>query len=334
MDDKKLKIGVIVFLVINLMFMGRFLGVIYFPGEITEKEEARREANALYQYIDNFAEDRNLKGKQQIKRLLADFSFMVDNEKEPDLLRNKAADFVQSIKYIYYSQKQHLEKDRILELLNQQQLPDEGYITFLNSGKEVLINESRDILSDDFKKELKAEIKQLSFLQSGEIKIDNGHAVWKPVVDIFGQLEKYANENRHLSAELQEIKQKAGFAPLEGPGIVVEIYDKEGRLEESGLVHDSDLKNIINEIKVAGAQGIEIGGQRLTAVSPVRCVGSSILVNNKPVAVNPVRIKAVGEPEVLTSGLDIVKKHFESFGLKLEITSKENIFLSGIEESQ
>lgn len=40
--------------------------------------------------------------------------------------------------------------------------------------------------------------------------------------------------------------------------------------------------------------------------SSIRCSGSLIKVNDKLITVNPVVIKAVGDPDLLESGLDII----------------------------
>ena len=82
-------------------------------------------------------------------------------------------------------------------------------------------------------------------------------------------------------------------------------------------------------MKIAGAYGIEVGGQRLTVNSAVRCVGPTMLVNNQPISVNPIIIKAVGNPEVLKSSLDIIKNQLENFGIVLEIHVEDDLLLSG-----
>ena len=83
----------------------------------------------------------------------------------------------------------------------------------------------------------------------------------------------------------------------------------------------------MNELKISGAEGIEVGNQRITAISSIRCVGPTILVNNRPISVNPVVIKAVGNPHILKSSLDLIKKQLGKFGLILKIEIRDNIVL-------
>jgi uncharacterized protein YlxW (UPF0749 family) len=147
--------------------------------------------------------------------------------------------------------------------------------------------------------------------------------------DIFNQVEFLQTKVASLEIRLNTVKQKAGFTKLNGAGLVIKVYDKSENNEETGIVHSTDIRNIIDELLIAGAQGIEVGGQRLIATTPIRCVGPTILVNNSPIPVNPIIIKAVGEPKVLKSSLNIIYNQLKTFGINMETESKENIILNG-----
>lgn len=120
-----------------------------------------------------------------------------------------------------------------------------------------------------------------------------------------------------LNKELQDMKHYAGLAPLTGPGVVVTLRDadpKEVRkltadlgveyTPEEYIIHDLDIFQIVNELRAAGAEAIAINDQRLTATSPIRCVGPTVLVNSTQVGV-PLEIKAIGDPVALSSGLQM-----------------------------
>ena len=68
------------------------------------------------------------------------------------------------------------------------------------------------------------------------------------------------------------------------------------------LIHDRDLLLIVNEMKASGAEAISINGKRLTAMSEIRCAGTTILVNRDIIA-PPFEIRAVGNPDILESGV-------------------------------
>ena len=70
------------------------------------------------------------------------------------------------------------------------------------------------------------------------------------------------------------------------------------------MVHDSDLRSVVNELFSAGAEAIAINDQRLVANSSIRCVGPTVLVNSERLA-PPYKIAAIGKPDVLQSALDM-----------------------------
>ena len=78
-----------------------------------------------------------------------------------------------------------------------------------------------------------------------------------------------------------------------------------------GIVHDYDILTLVNELRASGAEAIAVNGERLTAVSEIRCAGTLILVNWVRIA-PPYEIKAIGDPEMLASGLNLRGGHLET----------------------
>jgi len=115
-----------------------------------------------------------------------------------------------------------------------------------------------------------------------------------------------------LEAMLAQTKLFAGLTAVRGPGVVVTLNDSpkrnpsETRQEviSNYLVHDSDIRAVVNELFASGAEAISINGQRLIASSSIRCVGPVVLVNSVQVAV-PYVIKAIGNPENLEKALEM-----------------------------
>ena len=104
----------------------------------------------------------------------------------------------------------------------------------------------------------------------------------------------------------------AGLTSVQGPGIVVTLNDSKRHISRKippgmappDIIHDTDINQVVNELKATGAEAIAINDQRLVATSPVRCVGPTISVNNVP-QTPPFVIKAIGNPKALTVGLNI-----------------------------
>ena len=90
------------------------------------------------------------------------------------------------------------------------------------------------------------------------------------------------------------MQEESGTLPLEGPGVIVEAADAPGGYLWAEIVHDQDIREIVNSLYHAGAEGWRIGSWRLGTAGWVRCVGPVVVVNGETVAANPIVIRAVG----------------------------------------
>jgi uncharacterized protein YlxW (UPF0749 family) len=64
------------------------------------------------------------------------------------------------------------------------------------------------------------------------------------------------------------------------------------------IVHDVDIVVLLNDLKAAGAEAIEINGKRITNLSEVVCAGPLIRVNNEVIPA-PFVIVAIGDMDEL-----------------------------------
>jgi uncharacterized protein YlxW (UPF0749 family) len=111
---------------------------------------------------------------------------------------------------------------------------------------------------------------------------------------------KSRNDNLLLQ-QWENARLKAGLTDVEGPGLIIKLDDAAARKDEDPMlliIHDSDIKIIINDLKKAGAQAISINGERLGPVSEQVCAGPTIRINKNRYAV-PYVINVVGNPEEL-----------------------------------
>ncbi len=137
-----------------------------------------------------------------------------------------------------------------------------------------------------------------------------------------------------LNEQLQTIKVQAGLTDVMGPGVIITLADSGYRaplaeLQNLYIVHDYDLLQVINELKAAGAEAIALNGQRLSFYSAIRCVGNVIQVNGVPIA-SPYKIEAIGDPDVLLSGLKLpggIVDLLTNSGLKVEVKKAEQLVL-------
>jgi len=147
---------------------------------------------------------------------------------------------------------------------------------------------------------------------------------------------KNVRENDQAMADLHEEIQKAnmaaGLVAIEGPGVEVTLNDSTRNLQTGEnpnalLIHDQDILMVVNELKASGAEAISINDERITAMSEIRCAGTMILVNWNKIG-PPFIIKAIGDPEMLESGMLIKGGYLETLkflGVQASIQKSEKL---------
>lgn len=90
----------------------------------------------------------------------------------------------------------------------------------------------------------------------------------------------------------------AGTVPVEGPGITLTLRDPEDSLRALTLF------NVLQELRNAGAEAIEVSGIRLTASSWFTDASQGVIVDGERV-VPPYEWTAIGDPQTLSVALDI-----------------------------
>lgn len=146
-----------------------------------------------------------------------------------------------------------------------------------------------------------------------------------------GQREYQAKE---ILQELEEIRMWAGLVPVTGKGIIVTMSDSTS-LPESGnmndyIVHEENIRQVVNELFAAGAEAISINGQRLTTNSAIRCVGPTVLVNEVK-TVPPFEISAIGDSNTLVTALEmpggVIQNLNDWTNIDVKVEKKERVDL-------
>lgn len=147
------------------------------------------------------------------------------------------------------------------------------------------------------------------------------------------------NKNNNLDSLLEEDietnKVHSGFSDLEGPGIKIIMYDNIeydiiGLDVNDDIIHDIDILNILNDLKIAGAEALSINHQRVVSTTEIKCGGPIIRINGKSYA-TPFVIRAIGDPSQLMAAVtapgtygDILKNVYQ---LHFDPAINENIFI-------
>jgi len=128
------------------------------------------------------------------------------------------------------------------------------------------------------------------------------------------KIRKQATENStgdsQIEAQIKKNNSLLGLTEAKGSGLIIRLDDnREVNPEEeigdinSLLIHEGDLRQIINELFNAGAEAISINGKRIVNTTSIACDGNIIRINDEIVGA-PMEIKAIGYPEVLEYALN------------------------------
>lgn len=161
----------------------------------------------------------------------------------------------------------------------------------------------------------------------------------------FFKLQKYKvnEENQfHISNEIQkeleETKFILGTTDVEGQGIKITLNDISTAdantefLNESNdyvarIVHNTDIIQVFNDLRNAGAEAISINDQRVLGNTEVYCDGPFLKVNGIKVAA-PFYISAIGNKEVLKNYM-LLNENYLKFlivrKIRVEVEEVDNV---------
>lgn len=110
---------------------------------------------------------------------------------------------------------------------------------------------------------------------------------------------------RDLIAQLQRLKALAGLMPMEGPGVMVEMFDSRRPLRPGDnpnevLLHNYDVAAVVGDLWAAGAEAMALNGERLVGTSGIRSVYTTMMVNGIRFT-PPIQIVAIGSPDGLAA---------------------------------
>ncbi len=186
----------------------------------------------------------------------------------------------------------------------------------------------------------------------------------KKIQELMNQLEKLENSKEELLERLQKLEAKisdheaviaeniykgekiqkqlfearvlAGLTDIQGPGVEIILNDRKKDNIMPGemysitdfIVHDSDLLEVINELKAAGAEAIGINGVRILGNSRISCGGPTINVGDDQRFAPPFVIHAIGDPDALAGYFqraDSIYHILTFYGLEFSIKKLDNV---------
>ncbi|KYH29782.1 MULTISPECIES: DUF881 domain-containing protein [Clostridium] len=169
--------------------------------------------------------------------------------------------------------------------------------------------------------------------------------------DYYAKLQAYKENKNNKDHVLDEMKKEIynneiilGNVDVEGEGILINLSDASDEFQENvvdpsdystRIVHDSDIVNVINELKIAGAEAISLNGQRITDRSSILCWGVFVELDGIKVP-GPFNIKAIGNKDKLYSYM-VADGGYISFlkirGIKVDINKYDKIKILASDKS-
>lgn len=148
---------------------------------------------------------------------------------------------------------------------------------------------------------------------------------------------KNDSNSAKLEEELKTANKLLGLTDVTGSGIVITIADNQSTTSQTLgvvdanylLVHSSDIIQIINELKNAGAEAISVNDERIVLTTSITCDGNVVLVNGEKIG-SPFVIKAIGNPELLSNltrpggFLEIMKQD----GIQVELKKSDKVSIA------
>jgi uncharacterized protein YlxW (UPF0749 family) len=138
-----------------------------------------------------------------------------------------------------------------------------------------------------------------------------------------------------LNRSLEEARIAAGLIPMTGTGIVLQLEDSTLSLppdahEADYLVSARDIRTVVEELWLAGAEAISVNGERVTTSTAVLDIGGSILVNSAYLA-PPFQVSAIGPTDLYDRLLesqgfrDFIDTRRGTFGLGISVAEPEHV---------
>lgn len=142
-----------------------------------------------------------------------------------------------------------------------------------------------------------------------------------------------ADSLRRLQRDLEEARLRAGLIPVTGRGLAFLLEDgTQGVGDVDALVTARDVRTVIEELWLAGAEGIELNGERVVGSTAILDIGGSILANSAYLS-PPYTIKAVGPSDLYdrlrasAAFVAFVQGRIEPSGLRLSVAELDSVDL-------
>ena len=325
---------VIAMLFVNVLVLARASEIIRFPGETSDATLLREGANALIEYYDSQAAKLGLDKNTAVRGVLANFGFEVSKATTESDLAYNIGYYGRLTSDTLNREYDNKRRETLLGIINndkdivskskEQQIIN----VYVTAENRIEVDDPGKVLDVQTIENIKSTMESMEMNTSLDVEIYNGKASIITSRSMQDRVKLLQDELDSVRLSLEDLKRTSGYSVLTGHGINIKVYDSRDGFADNDVVQDTDIRDMVNELFAAGAQGVEVGGERITATSSIRSAGPEILVNQRSIAVNPVIIKAIGDSEVLESSLDLIKNGLRNWGIIVNVEKIDNVSLS------
>ena len=132
-----------------------------------------------------------------------------------------------------------------------------------------------------------------------------GDALATEVNDLRSERDQLVSGSDKRQAALDALRRSAetqgiltGRLPAEGPGVVVTLTEPNGQIKPATML------NMLEELRNAGAEAIDLNGHRITASSAFAGIPGAVTIDGAELA-TPYVWTAIGEPDTIATALQI-----------------------------
>jgi uncharacterized protein YlxW (UPF0749 family) len=162
------------------------------------------------------------------------------------------------------------------------------------------------------------------------------------LLDLRGQIQDVENRGqgsdaavRQVNDELTRARVSAGLVALHGPGLVIQLEDSTEPIPRGGNESDhrvtaADVRTIVEELWLAGAEAVAVNSERVTGSTAILDIGGSVLVNSAYLA-PPYQVTAIGATDLYTtmsgapSFVDFVQARAGPAGIRISFAQPADV---------
>ena len=146
-----------------------------------------------------------------------------------------------------------------------------------------------------------------------------------------------------LRDQVSDLRSHAGLVAMHGPGVEVRLRNGAPGAGPGGqaayLVNFEDVQDVVNLLFAAGAEGVAVGGRRVTPLSSFSGAEGQVVVDQGPPLASPITIDGVGDRNRMVAALDDgsalpdVRAREVQYGLSLTFSGSPDVSLPAYDSS-